>query len=468
MKNTIKSLFTVGIIITITLSFQVKSANAQFDRTLYFLPSVPQGRNINPGYIPNYKFYIGVPIISSVRGGFNNSFSYEDIILRDEDKLVINLEHILSNVDDNTNINIGLMTEYITFGFKTNKNYFHFRVADILESHIVINKELIRLLHYGNGSPEFLGQNVDIGGNLIDLNYYREYSLGYSRQINEKLSIGGSLKYIQGIANVSTPNTDIEIYTDSVDFAITVKSNIEMNMSVPGIDDSEITPGHFLPNPNNKGFAFDIGGQYTINNDFEVFASVINIGSIKWTDNLKNFKTEDPNHEFSFEGFDISEYFENNEFDEDRIKTILDSIVDEFGIVETSEAYKTRLSPILNIGLNYNLTDKDEFGLLFRTQFSKNNNLITASLGYTRKFGENFNVMVSNSFFSDSYFNPGIGFAANIGPVQLYLINENITAPFMLNNSNVFIVRFGINLIFDGKRNKQSKKEAEIFDDAKS
>ncbi len=468
MKNIFKSLFTLGIVITVTLFFQIKSVNAQFDRTLYFLPSVPQGRNLNPGFIPEYKFFVGVPIVSSVRAGFDNSFSYEDVILRDEDKLVVNLEHILSNVDDNTNINIGLMTEYITFGFVSNKNYFHFRVADILESHITINKELIRLLHYGNGGSEFLGNNVDIGGNNININYYREYSLGYARQINDKLSIGGSLKYLQGIANVNTPKTDIEIYTDEVDFGITIRSNIEMNISIPGIDDSEISTGHFLPNPNNRGFAFDIGGQYIINNKFDVFASVLNVGSIKWTDNLKNYKTEDPNGEFVFEGFDISEYFENGEINDERIENIIDSIVDEFGIVETSESYKTKLHPILNIGLNYNLTEKDEFGLLIRTQFHENRNLMTASLGYTRKFGENLNVMISNSFFNDSFFNPGIGFAANIGPVQLYLINENITAPFILDNSHVFILRFGINLIFDGKSDKQSKKEAEVLDDAKS
>jgi hypothetical protein len=444
----------------------MNSAYAQYDRTLSFLPIVPQGRNVNPGFIPDHQFYIGIPFLSSVKTGFENSFNYDDIILRKGDSLILDRDHILSNIDENTNLNLNFMEEYVAFGFKVKQNYFHFRTADVVQSNIVVNKGLLKFLLYGNGSVEFLGQNVNIGGNAINATYYREYAFGYSRQINEKLSVGTTLKYLQGIANITTAEDDILLHTDPDDFSLTMTSNIEINISSPGIGDSDAKVEDFLPNPKNGGFAIDLGGEYKINERFEAFASILNIGSINWKENVKNFVTENPNQSFVYEGLDINDYFEDNAFDNDRIENILDSIADEIGIQETENTYKSKLAPMLNLGGRFNLTEKDMFSVLFRNQFQKSKDWTTFSVAYTRKFTPGLNLMLSNTFFKDSYLNPGIGFAANIGPVQLYLVNENVIAPFMLNNSNVFLVRFGINLTFNQKFDKLEDGEVEVIDAA--
>jgi len=460
MKKTNNYILALAFTVALSVFAIQNTATAQFDRSLTFLPVVPQGRNINPGFIPDHKFYIGVPFLSSIKTGFENSTNYEDIFLKKGDSLVLDRDYILSNMDDVTRVNINFMEEYVTFGFKVNKNYFHFRVADLVESNIAIDKEMVKFLFYGNGSTEYLGQEINIDNNAINMTYYREYALGYSRQINEKFSAGINLKYLQGIANLYTKKTGIKLYTDPTDFSLTIQTDIDINISSPGIDNSDVAASDFLPNAKNKGFAFDIGGQYVINNQFQVFASMLNIGSIKWTENLKNFKTENPGSAFTYDGFDIQEYFEDNKFDNDRIDNVLDSIAEEIGINETSESYSTKLAPMLNIGGRYNLTEKDQFSILFRNQFLESSSWTTVSVGYTRTLGQGINLMLSNSFFSQSYLNPGIGFAANIGPVQLYLVNENIIAPFMLNNSNVFLVRFGVNLIFREKN--KNVEEIEI------
>lgn len=448
--NNISTAITTIVFLGLIL-LNINSAYAQYDRPLSFLPTVPQGRNINPGFIPEHKFYIGIPLLSSVKTGFENSISYEDIFLRKGDSLILDRDHILSNIDDKTNLNINLLEEYIAFGFTVKKNYFNFRLADIVQTNFVLNKSLFQFLLYGNGNEAFLGKNVDIGGNAINASYYREYAFGYSRQVNEKLSVGTTLKYLQGMANITTAKDEISLNTSEEDFALTMTSNIEINISAPGIGDTEFEVNDLLPNPKNGGFAFDLGADYKINEKFDAYASILNIGSIKWTENVKNFVTENPDEPFVYEGFDINEYFEDNEFDNDRIENILDSIVDEVGIIETNEAYKSKLAPMLNLGGRFNLSEKDMFSALFRNQFQKNKDWTTLSVAYTRKFSPGLNLMVSNTIFTDSFLNPGIGFAANIGPIQLYLVNENVIAPFMLNNSNVFLVRFGINLTFNQK-----------------
>lgn len=450
MKTTAKyTAIVAGLILAFLMILKPDQATAQYDRSLNFLPLVPQGRNVNPGFVPNYNFYIGIPFLSSVKFGFENSINYEDVLLRKGDSLILDRDHILDKIDKRSNININLMDEILTFGLRADKNFFHFRIADIVQTNVVINKELIRFLFYGNGSSEFLGKNVNIGDNTVDMNYYREYSLGYTRQFNDKLSVGINLKYLQGIAGIYSKKAEIDLMTDPEDFTLTMRSDMDINMSFPGVDDSDVEAGQFLPNADNPGFAVDIGAQYKVNDKIEAFASLLNFGSIHWKANLKNFRSDNPDEPFIYEGFDINEYFENNEFDNNRLENIVDSIVDEIGISETAEAYTSRLTPIMNIGGRYNLTEKDVLNLLVRNQFVKNGNWFNVSAAYTRKFGQNVNLMVSNTFFKHSFINPGIGFAANIGPVQLYLTNENLIAPFMLNNSNVFVVRFGVNLVFN-------------------
>lgn len=464
MKNYNTYSFSIIVVfLTAIMLFSGKPAHAQYDRTLNFLPIVPQGRNINPGFIPDHKFYIGVPLLSSVKTGFENSINYEDVFLRKGDSLILDRDHILSNFDDKTNLNINLMEEYFTFGFKVKKNYFHFRMADILQTNFVVNSNILRFLLYGNGSDEFLGQNVDLGGNAINATYYREYAFGYSRQINQKLTVGTTLKYLQGIANITTANDDISLFTDPTDFTLTMTSNIEINLSAPGIGEDDFAVEDLLPNSKNGGFAFDLGADYKINEKFDAFASLVNVGSIKWNENVTNYVTKNPQKPFVYEGFDINEYFENNTFDNDRLENILDSIGDEIGIVETSNAYKSKLAPILNLGGSFNLTEKDMFSALFRNRFQPNQDWTNFSLAYTRKFTPGLNLMLSNTMFKDSFFNPGIGFAANLGPVQLYLVNENVVAPFMLNNSNIFLVRFGINLIFKDKLTTLDEDDVEIL-----
>lgn len=467
MKQARKTSISIAAIVFMgIILLSLKPLHAQYDRTLSFMPIVPQGRNINPGFIPDHQFYIGIPLLSSVTTGFENSINYEDIFLRKGDSLILDRDHILSNIDDKTNLNINFLEEYIAFGFRVKKSYFHFRAADIVQTNFVVNKSLIRFLLYGNGSEEFLGQNVNLGGNAINATYYREYAFGYSRQINDKLSVGTTLKYLQGIANITTAKDEIYLNTDEEDFALTMTSNIEINISAPGIGETDFEVNDLLPNPKNGGFAFDLGADYKIDDRFEAYASVLNIGSINWKENVKNFVTENPDEPFVYEGFDINEYFENNEFDNDRIENILDSIVDEVGIKETEEAYKSKLAPILNLGGRFNLTEKDLFSALFRNRFQQSKDWTTFSIAYTRKFSPGINLMVSNTFFTDSYLNPGIGFAANIGPVQLYLVNENVIAPFMLNNSNIFLVRFGINLTFNKKFKDLMEGDVEVIDAA--
>jgi len=428
--------------------------SAQSDRQLHFLPIVPHGRTVNPAFAPSYSFYLGIPALSNINTGFENTINYEDIFQRKGDSLLLERDYLMANLKDESNINFNFQIEYLTFGFKAGKNYLHFRVAEKLQTEFMLRKDLVQFAMYGNGHESLLGKTVNLGGSSFDMMLYREYSLGYSRNVNEKLNVGVNFKYLQGLANISTEKSDFELTTNPDDFSLAVRSDLLFNVSMPGINDEDIDLKFFLPGKANNGFAVDLGADYEINERFDAYASLLNLGSIKWTENLKNFKTIDSQKIFNYEGFDISDYFSNGKLDNDRIENIFDSIADEMGIKETAEAYTSKLSPVLNVGGRFNLTKNNVFNVLLTNRFQNNDNWTTFSVAYTRSFSRDVNLMVSNTVFKDSFLNLGAGLAVNLGPLQLFAVSENILAPLYLTKTNIFNFRFGLILVFEPKGEK--------------
>ena len=458
-KLNIRKIIKASLII-VTVILAVSSASyGQADRSLYYLPILPHARTVNPAIVPQYNFYVGIPFLSSVKTGFENTFKYEDIFQQRGDSLYLDREYLLDNLDDQTVGNINLMEELFTIGIKAKRNYFHFRIADIFNANVSVGKEFIRFMLYGNGSEYYLGKTATFDDNALNLTYYREYSLGYSRQVTDKLNLGVNLKYLQGIANVYTDNLKVSLATDPDDFTLYAQTDIKINTSIPWSEGSNFDAADAFTNTGNPGFAVDLGGFYTLNEKWSFSASVLDLGKIDWKENLKNYKTEDPAKVVVFSGFDLGDFIDNGGLEQDNIDKVLDSIADELGIVEVKEAYKAPIPTTMMLNANYNLGPKNQFSGLVSAQFLEDQVWPSFSVAYTRKFSNDINLMFSYTAFPDSYLNLGAGFAANLGPLQFYLISENVVAPFLLTQTNFFQVRFGFNLVFDGKKKTEAPVE---------
>ncbi|HPR58900.1 MAG TPA: DUF5723 family protein [Bacteroidales bacterium] len=451
--NLITTLLFSSVILIFTTGLK-----AQNERSLFFLDDIPQSRYMNPGHLPDNNFYLGIPVLSSVKFGIENTFHYDDIFQKRGDSIYLDRDYMLGNLKDKNSINVDGTIEIISFGFRVDENYFSFRIADNTEVNTTITGETLRFLVYGNGSEEFIGKTVSLSNNAINMNYFREYTLGYTRKIGNKLGIGLNAKLLQGIANFSTTDLRFDLQTDTTNFALGVTSNIDLNMSAPGIE-NDAEAADFLPNGNNPGFAFDFGAEMQINEKLNVSAGVLNVGYINWDTNLKNFRSEDPNSTFVFEGFDLDEYIENNEINNERINEVLDSIAEEIGVTETALKYRTPLPAWLNLNMNYKIAPQDHLGVLLRNRFLKNQNYTTLTLSYKHNFNDLLQLLVSNTFAKANYFTPGFGLTASLGSVQLFLINENFTAPMFFETAKFYSIHFGINLIF---KNKEKSPELPV------
>lgn len=437
-----------------------KSAKSQFDLTKYYMQYVPQSTYTNPALAPSMKLHIGLPALSSNNMKFGHSaFAYMDIFERgSDDSLHFSSDNLLAKLDETNNY---LATEMhfdaFSLGFKLFKTYFSFNVTEKIAFRFRYPKDFMTLAL--KGTNDFIGQTADFSGIGADVTHYREYGIGVARKIPgvKNLIIGAKAKLLYGKANVQSKRTDFTLSIDEQDYTNTATSSLLINTSGQMFHDSlDFDAVQYVLNTGNKGFAFDFGASYKINYKLSVNASFIDLGSIKWQKDVKNYYTDDAS--FTFSGLDIAELFtdsENSSESNDPIQELTDSIKEAFNIEESFDGYTTKLTPKFYLGAMYNLTYKDRFGALVHGDVFNGQIEPSITLSYNRRFGNFLSLTGAYSIQNGTFDNLGAGLAVNAGFWQFYLISDNILSPIKIHKAKNFSVHFGINLIFGYKVDKQ-------------
>ena len=76
-------------------------------------------------------------------------------------------------------------------------------------------------------------------GFSFDVSSYVETGIGYTREINDKLSAGARVKLLSGLGNVNGDFDGISLYTDPNDYSLTASSNFAINAYGTFFADSE-------------------------------------------------------------------------------------------------------------------------------------------------------------------------------------------------------------------------------------
>lgn len=450
MKKIIYFLFLLFIV------FTDQKASAQQNLTMYNLEAVPQRMYVNPAFMPsNSKIYIGLPILSSEYLNFSNSgFKYSDLIKHRGDSLYVDYENMLGKLSQNNYFSVAYQPDLLSFGFKVKKNYFSFNATEKVNLRFRYPKNFMEFIWKGNGG--LLGEEVNLNFG-VNFSHYREYAIGFSREIDDKLTVGGKVKYLYGMENVWTERSDVSITTDPAYFAMTAKSDIKINTS--GVDSSSTTNINvkdYLFKKKNRGLGIDLGGVYKYNDKFTFSASLIDLGFIKWKDGITNYQSKNPDGEFTYQGMDLNELV-NDDSTTNATDVILDSLEEIFKIDEAHTNYKTNLSTQIYLGTNYSITEKSNAGILLYAQIFDKAVHPGIALSYNQKVGKWLSFSGSYSIYNRSYNNLGLGLALNGGPVQFYIVSDNVLGAIFPQNTKNLHLHFGINLMFGRKGSDKDK-----------
>lgn len=453
------------LVLLIILLGGFKQYKAQKNLTLYNMRGLPQAVYVNPSFMPKTRVYVSLPLGMQNFSVSNSGFTYNNLTKKDvTGRTVFNTEKLLKTIDKKNVLSLDLQQEIVGVGFKAAGFYFNFNASHRFNFSFTYPKDLIQFALEGNGK-NYLGKRVSLDGLGANLISFMEYGLGATKEIGEKLSVGGRIKVLSGITNIHTRRSELGIYTDPTTFDITVDGGAEFNTSnVSGLfADStrsktirSITKNGF--NFKNSGLGFDLGASYKLNEDLTLSASIIDLGQITWKSNTKSYIQEDFN--FTFRGLDFNQFLSDTT--KTPTKAFTDTLQSVFKSTQNTDSYKTGISTKYYLGAFYKITDKINVSALIYSQVLSKTYIPGVTLGFNAAVGKWLTTNFNYSYTKNSWMNLGVGLSIKAGgPFQTYIMTDNMMAFFLPNRSKLAHVCLGMSFYI--KDRKLAKKTVDAL-----
>lgn len=488
-----KSLYMISkikYILAAILALVAVSAAAQNSQVLYYM-NMPQNHLLNPALRTTSKVYIGLPVVSGINLNVNNNFfNFSDVFVNGvvADSLVTIFHpdydpaEFVKKIKDVNSFETEALVQLFGLGFYAGKDlYISLDINERVDANIALPGDILRLGLEGN--EQFVGSKVDLSSFRGDAMYYREASLGFSKNFTSNLRIGLRAKALFGIAAASIDNRSLGI-TVNDDYTHTFNADLDANFSAPltfylsgqnsidsvAFDDTGFDGAkniiNYLLETQNLGFGVDIGAEYKITERLKVSAAVTDLGYIKWKKDISNLKAKS---EFVFSGVDMLDVY-NGSMTFDSLGTeLLDSLKNSFYLNDTKTAFTTYLPFGVTAGGSFNLTKNFSIGLLSYTKFIGSQIREALTVSANLNIRSLFSTTIAYTAMNHRYDNLGFGIAFKPGWAQFYLLADRIPVTWNKIKSegstyplptswNTVHLRLGMNLLFGNKVEKKNDK----------
>jgi len=460
----------------ILLLFSYVSFSQEMNNTLYFLRYSPQANSLNPAITLEAKVWVGFPALSSIGLQYNNnSFNLEDIIIKKKnytgDKpYMISIDNLYDNLSNNTTINMNTDITLMSIGIRAKRDVYTLEMKHKNTFSMGFDKSLVGF--FKEGTAAYKGETIQFGDTQFNGLAYNEIAIGYSRELDKekKFIVGAKLKLIMGIASMDMSDSNLSLDIAKDGLSANVRSKMDVRVAGPILfknpnaeefkiddvdyDDSDVA-GTALGS-NNLGFGIDLGVQYRLLENVTLYASVLDLGFINWKEGHNVFMNAD----YDWDGIDFTNQIKDDSFD--AMEEFSDELEKEFVLTKKDEGFIQALPAKLFIGGQYKVKEWFTAGLLSRTQFYNGRvySSLTASgnIAATRRLSAS----LSYSVLNNSYTNVGLGVTAQLGPLQLYMVTDNIFAA-NLATTQLVNARFGMNIRV-GLKKKRKLEELELVE----
>lgn len=297
-------------------------AMAQQLNSAYFTNDYKFRHTMNPAF-GNEQNYVSMPGFGNVNVSTMGNFGYEDVIFDNpmfpstsKDRLTTFMNPYISTADALKGFNSGdnkilgdVSITVLSAGFKGFGGYNTIELNARTSFGVSMPYELFEFAK-NTGNRTYNIGNISANGQA-----FAELAFGHSRQINEKLRVGAKVKLLFGAGrgDVNIDNVKADLAADD---KWTVSGHAKSEVSVKGftykteekeykeegrgtyqyVNDVDVDGAGL----GGFGLAFDLGGVYKINNDFTVSAALLDLGFIKWSNNMV---AVNGGEEFVFNGF---------------------------------------------------------------------------------------------------------------------------------------------------------------------
>ncbi|MDG2275765.1 MAG: DUF5723 family protein [Flavobacteriaceae bacterium] len=442
------------------------SLNAQQQLSFSF-GEVPQNLMLNPGAETNFRSHYGIPVFSnlSFTAGFTG-FTLADLFLNDSRDFNLKFEEVLNKIDSDDYININTVVEVLSAGLRLDdKTYVSFGFYEELDLITYLPKDITELVYYGN--EPFLNRPFSISELVMKADMLGVLHAGMSRKVDEKLTIGGRLKIYSSSLNIETNNNSgtITATTNNTNIIRQTLDNLDAEIRTSGITDSNGDANESFNDVfsntllgGNLGLGFDVGLTYHFSPQLEFTGSIIDVGFIKYSKNIRNY-TAKGNYildgiNFEYNSDDPSDYWE--QLEEDFNANVPTG--------ETENTYTSRRPMKINAALKYSFGEKRSKFCYTKTHKQYYYNSIgfqihtimrplKPQLSFTSFYEKSFSKKIHTKFthtindYSAAIF--GVATSLRVGKLNIFGVLDNILAVTDLASANNISLNFGFNIVIN-------------------
>lgn len=440
--------------ISLVLLFLSGALVGQQEMMLHQLPELWHAGSTNPAFFPEGKrIAIGLPAFA-LDAQHSGDIGYNDLIRREDGRNILDLGQAIDRLDPQNQVDYGQRLETVSLGWKIGGGWaVQAGHAIRLNASIEYPKTLAEVLW--NGNAPYLGQTIQIAPTADFFNWH-ELSAGLSKELGP-LRIGARAKYLGGIAALQSDDEhrSATIYTDPDYYQLTLQTDYAFSAAytVGAIDTSGL--GFEIVNDpddgglfsSSNGWAFDLGVSAKVGDRLTLSLAALDLGGkITWRDDRAAYFRSNGTFEYegaTFPGSDLINGIDSLDF-----QGQLDSLNDIFQFQKTPREFTSELPLRVYAGASYQLAKRWRLGLTVFHQNSpaRSTTAVSASAQWTPLRWLSLGALYGINDRSAA--NLGFNLVVKPGPVQIYLISDNLLTAVTPYASPAVNFRVGAGLVF--------------------
>ncbi|TXN34778.1 hypothetical protein FVB32_09240 [Flagellimonas hymeniacidonis] len=477
----------LGRIFILTTIFGVTSLWSQNKQLLYDFYEIPQSLMVNPGVKTSEKWHTGIPFISGLAFQVGTSgVTVNDLFANDGVDFTTKVrERLIDGMRRKDDFSTTSQIEGFNIGFRGKNrpdDYYSFGIYGETDIIVYWPKDLAILAFEGNGGDN-IGRSFDLGDLSLRGEMVNVFHFGINRKMSNTLTVGarakvyssifqfqstknsGSFRTTQGQDNIFNTSivADMQLQTSGVEGIVDI---LEEDTSTTQKDLTSLFAKRVLLG-GNLGLGFDAGFSYKLNPQTTITGSVLDVGFIYNSKDVKNYTLRG---NASNEGITVILPEDITSLGNDLWQDLIDDIEESVPYEENDSGYIS-FRPVKAYGsirydfgqdegsnkdcacpVNISSGQNDDFyrnsvgGQLFMMKRPRG---VQAALTgfYQKRLGRTMSLKATYTADKYSLTNIGLGLNLQAGPVNFYILGDNLLGYRNIADSHYASLQFGFNII---------------------
>lgn len=462
--------------------------SAQNKQVLYDFNEIPQSLSLNPGMETDFKWYVGVPLLSGVSGyGGSNGISVNDIFADDGVDINIKVrERGLGVLETTDEFSSTVQLEYFNGGFRAADPTIFYSFGGYLEVDNITYwpQDYASLIFDGNADQ--LNKEFDLGdlksrGSMVNVMHF-----GINKKMDRNLTVGIRGKLYSGIVDYRTTSNKgylVNTLGENNRIATTLDADLMLHTSgfqaLDEASNSDTSAYEFVKRAffgGDLGLGLDLGFTYHLSERTTITGSVLDVGFMYHGNDAKSYSL---NGRATVEGIeiDILDNFAN--LSRDFWQDLVDDVEVLVPFETDTKSYVTFRPTKLYGSIRNNFgqpvggrnkqqacncavgsSSGSELRTKYRNSIGAQLYMINRPRGpqvavsgfYTRRIG---NILALKATYTADKFsstNIGLGMNLQAGPINFYVMADNLLSYKNIAASNYASFQFGLNIISWGNK----------------